>query len=78
MPEYEGSLIVKVYPDEDISNGDSLCTFCGRIMYRCWDVVCKECRGTFCYNHIIEIGGHWYCMDCGGTMDQLAHIEEVG
>ena len=50
--------------DKDVHNGSSVCNICGKIMSGCWDVVCKGCNKTFCYNHATAIDNYWYCNDC--------------
>ena len=48
----------------EIRRGHSVCNSCWKDMPRCWDVICKICRGTFCYGCAIEYGDYWYCKDC--------------
>jgi hypothetical protein len=47
--------------DVNIHNGHSVCDICGKDMPICWDVVCAECHGTFCYDCSIAVDGFWYC-----------------
>ena len=65
MPEYEeGGLIIRLFKDDDLHSGGSLCNYCGKIMPVCWDVVCYKCNRTFCYAHSKNINGYWYCIEC--------------
>ena len=52
----------KPSPGQAIS-GDSVCNACGKDMPVCWEVVCKECYKTFCYNHVRLIDHSWICWD---------------
>jgi len=56
--------ITKIGLDEDIHKGASVCNICGKIMPFCWDVVCKKCNGTSCYDHAKLKNGYWYCKNC--------------
>lgn len=44
--------------------GHSVCGTCGKDMPGCWDVVCKGCNRTFCYNHADTRNERWFCLEC--------------
>lgn len=51
--------------DSDINTGHSACNGCGKDMWGCWDVVCGECHGTFCYDCVdYKELKFWYCKSC--------------
>lgn len=37
--------------DYDVHQGASVCNICGSTREIIWDVVCKLCNKTFCYEH---------------------------
>lgn len=51
--------------DSNIHTGHSVCNSCGKDMPKVWDVVCKGCGRTFCYNCSDSSLGYWYCYQCG-------------
>ena len=69
MIKDEAGRIIRLEPqdltqDSSITlSGTSICNICGKLMPRCWDVVCKECLGIFCYDCSVTWQGHWYCLD---------------
>jgi len=52
--------------DDSINTGHSVCGICGKDMPGCWEIVCRECNGTFCYDcaNIKASRRHWYCLNC--------------
>lgn len=50
--------------DSKVHTGHSVCNTCRKDMPICWEVVCKTCNRTFCYEHAVLIEGYWCCLDC--------------
>lgn len=44
-----------------LGTGHSVCNSCGKDMPGVWNVVCRECWGTFCYDCSIVVENYWYC-----------------
>lgn len=42
----------------------SVCNVCKKDMFGCWDIVCKRCNKTFCYDHAKDRNGFWFCPKC--------------
>ena len=57
--------IIQIEDNED-PEGDchSVCNSCKKDMPICWDVVCCNCKRTFCYECSRAIKKKWYCLDC--------------
>jgi len=61
----ESGRITEISRDHpDITNCHSVCNTCGKDMPICWDIVCKVCSRTFCYEHAVDIDNYWYCPEC--------------
>ena len=62
--------ITRLDKDDKAHSGHSVCNTCKKDMPYCWDVVCKECGGTFCYSCSVAIDPnyskihYWYCLKC--------------
>ena len=48
----------------EIKKGRSACNGCGKDMPRYWDVICKKCNRTLCYDCAKIYGDFWYCDEC--------------
>ena len=52
----------------EINTGHSVCNNCGKDMPGCWDIICKKCNRTFCYDCVIHSypthPKYWYCKEC--------------
>lgn len=51
--------------------GPSVCNGCQTDMPKIWDVACKGCRKTFCYDCVraASTGSFWYCAACNPAKD---------
>ncbi|MCK5604808.1 hypothetical protein KAR91_23160 [Candidatus Pacearchaeota archaeon] len=56
--------ITYVSLDDPVHTGHSVCGICGKDMPKCWDFVCEECNGTFCYDCANTKWAFWYCLNC--------------